>query len=125
MGMVRILKIVILIVVAFALAACAPTTRGLPGATSNSTPKGGSSASHDSVVTGFADSCSGLMEHVDVKVRLYSGQRLMATETVRSGARFRFSVHPGSYRVMADHRFDDVTVTAGHSVNASLLMVCL
>jgi hypothetical protein len=77
------------------------------------------------VISGFADSCSGLMEHVHVKVLLYRGPRLVSSETIRSGAGFRFSVVPGSYRVMADHRSVRVTVRAGRTATASLLSVCL
>lgn len=76
-------------------------------------------------VTGFADSCSGLKENTFVKVVLYDKHRLVASETVRSGTRFRFSVAPGSYLVMVEHRFDSVEVRAGTAVTASLLMVCL
>jgi hypothetical protein len=120
MGAVHGLKVVTFLVLALALAACASATPSSPDSTAISVPAG----SHG-VITGFADSCSGLMEQVHVKVRLYSGRSLVASETIRSGARFRFSVRPGAYEVMADHRSDEVAVTAGHTVSASLLMVCL
>jgi hypothetical protein len=76
---------IVLVVVALMLAACTASTVRPTG-----------------VVTGVADACGGLItSHVSphVKVRLYSGPSLVASETIRSGATFRFSVAPGSYRV--------------------------
>ena len=55
------------------------------------------------VVTGIVDACQGLAlptgESLPVKVSFYSGSGLVASETVRSGAKYRLSVTPGSYRV--------------------------
>jgi hypothetical protein len=82
---VRKLVAVAMVVLAMTLAACTASTVRPSG-----------------VVTGIADACGGLITtHVSphVKVRLYSGPSLVASETTRSGATFRFSVAPGSYRV--------------------------
>jgi hypothetical protein len=93
--------------------------------TRSSRPPTSTIAPGDGIISGFADSCSGLMEHVHLKVLLYRGPRLVASETIRSGARFRFSVAPGPYRVMVDHRSVRVTLRAGRTETASLLSVCL
>ena len=108
------------------LAACTSVSSGASKTTtrSSSAPTGITKAG-DGVVTGFADSCSGLMEYVHVKVLLYRGRKMVASETVRSGARFHFSVAPGPYRVMTGHRSVRVSVRAGQSVTASLLTVCI
>jgi hypothetical protein len=81
---VRKLGVIAMVVLAMVLAACT---------TSTVRPTG--------VVTGFADSCGGPAGSGSshVKVRLYSGPSLVASETIRSGARYRFKVAPGSYRV--------------------------
>jgi hypothetical protein len=122
MTVVRKLGAVTIVVLGICLASCSSTPIGSkPPRTSNS----GTASSTKGVISGFADSCSGLLEHTDVKVLLLSGHSLLATETIRSGADYRFSVRPGSYRVMADHRVDKVVVRAGHTTTASLLAVCL
>jgi len=116
----------VVIVLAIGLAACTSVPSNAPKTTTHSTnPPTGITRVGKGVVAGFADSCSGLMEHVHVKVLLYQGARIVASVTVRSGARFHFSVAPGSYRVMADHRSVQVMVRAGRTVTASLLTVCL
>jgi hypothetical protein len=74
------------------------TTSTLP---TTSTPTTG-------IVTGFADNCAGALvqtvgSHPGAPnfqtVYLYSGRRLVASETVRVGASYRFSVTPGRYYV--------------------------
>ena len=86
MRTMRKLGIVVLTVVTVALAACTTTTIRPTG-----------------IVTGYADACEGPVlptgQTFHVKVSLYSGSRPVASETVRSGAKYRFSVHPGPYRV--------------------------
>ena len=95
------------LVMALILAACATTATG--------------------VVTGYADACQGLVvpthRTLHVKVSLYSGSNLVASETIRSGARYRFSVAPGSYRVVTWHT-QDVVVRAGQTVTANFPNVC-
>jgi hypothetical protein len=116
----------LIVVLAVGLAACASTPSSAPTTmTRPSRPPTSTIEPGQGVISGFADSCSGLMEHVHVKVLLYRGPRLVSSETIRSGAGFRFSVVPGSYRVMADHRSVRVTVRAGRTATASLLSVCL
>lgn len=74
------------------------------------------------VVTGVTYACQGLAlpsgEVLHVKVGLYSGPSLVASETVRSGAKYRFSVPPGSYRVTGWWGSKGVAVRAGHRVTA-------
>ena len=120
------LSSVVVVVLAIGLAACTSVSSSAPKTTtpSSNAPTGITKAG-TGVIAGYADSCSGLMEHVHVKVVLYRGTKLIASETVRSGASFRFSVTPGSYKVRADHRSVQVTVRAGRTVTASLLTVCL
>lgn len=65
------------------------------------------------------------MEYTHVDVVIYHGRTEVASEDIRSGARFSFRVHPGSYRVAVGHRSDDVTVEPGRTVTASLLTVCM
>ncbi len=116
MRAVRKLIAVMTLLLAICLTSCASTPPGPPAS---------AAGSQKGAIAGFADSCSGFMEQSRVRVLLYSGRRLLATETVRSGAGYHFLVAPGSYRVMAGHRVDEVAVTAGHTTTASLLMVCL
>ena len=76
------------------------------------------------VVTGIADSCSGLEFVPHVKVRLYSGPTLLASETIRTGSRYRFSVEPGAYRVRTAARSKSVVVKGGQAVTANLRITC-
>lgn len=119
MRAVRTRGAVTAVLLAIGLASCASAPAG------PLTPGGVTIGSQKGAVSGFADSCSGLMEQSHVRVLLYSGRRLLATETVRSGTGYRFVVAPGSYRVMAGHRVDEVEVRPGRTTTASLLMVCL
>jgi len=56
--------------------------------------------------------------------RRSSGPSLAASETVRSGAKYRFSVSPGSYRVTGWWGTKGVTVRAGHRVTADFFDAC-
>jgi len=75
------------------------------------------------VVTGVADPCEGAFfptgEVLHVKVSLCSGSKAKASEKVRSGARYRFSVAPGAYQVTGWWGSKGVTVRAGQSVTAN------
>ena len=53
-------------------------------------------------MTGYADACAVPIGTyaTHVKVRVYSGGTLVASETIESGATYWFSVAPGSYRVV-------------------------
>ena len=74
------------------------------------------------VVTGIAYACQGLAlppgDVLHVKVSLYSGPSLAASETVRSGSQYRFSVTPGTYRVTGWWGSKGVAVRAGYRVTA-------
>lgn len=87
-----------------------------------------STAKSTGVVTGVAYACQGLAlppgEVLHVKVSLYSGPSLVASETVRSGAKYRFAVSPGSYRVTGWWGSKGVLVQAGRTVNASFPDYC-
>ena len=80
------------------------------------------------VVTGVAYACSGLPPVVtgrqEVKVSLYSGSRPVASQTIRSGAKYRFSVHPGTYRLVGWWRSRAVTVRAGDVATVNILNLC-
>jgi len=107
MTTVSMLAGVAMVIMVLALAACTTNTIG--------------------VVTGYADACQGLVvpthTTLHVKVNLYSGSNLVASETIRSGARYRFSVAPGSYR-LTTWRSQDVVVQAGQMVTVNLPNVC-
>jgi hypothetical protein len=118
------LRVLVLVVLGLTLAACGvsqtvpPTTQSGIG-----------------VVTGFVDACQSTVLNPppsEVRVRLYFGPTLVASETTRSGDTYRFSVAPGLYRVAvllnglngkaftvgAGRR---VTVAAGRKVTANLV----
>jgi hypothetical protein len=86
-------------------------------------------------VTGFADACVGLVLAGSalprVTVLLYSGPTVVASTTIKSGAKYRFSVTPGSYKVKAQqatpsfqYRPKGVVVRAGQSVTATFPDYC-
>ena len=87
-----------------------------------------SAAGPTGVVTGVAYACQGLAlppgDVLHVKVGLYSGPSLVASETVRSGAKYRFSVSPGSYRVTGWWGSKGVTVPADHRVTTDFFDTC-
>ena len=85
------------------------------------------------VVTGFADACVGTALTGSalprVTVVLYCGATVVASTTVKSGAKYRFSVRPGSYKVEAQqagfqYRPKGVVAMAGHSVTANFPDYC-
>ena len=81
------------------------------------------------VVTGIVQACegalvkSGTIPHV--RVSLYSGSKRIATEMVRSGAKYRFSVSPGAYRLTGWWGSKAVTVRAGCIVTDNFLSPCV
>jgi len=106
MSTVRKLVIVVMVALALSLAVCTTTTAKPIG-----------------VVTGVAYACQGPRlpaGHVlHVRVSLYVGPKLVASETVRSAARYRFSVGPNAYRVTAWSGSKRLTLRAGHIVTAN------
>ncbi len=80
------------------------------------------------VVTGAAYACSGLPPFItgrqEVKVSLYSGSKRVASETVVSGTRYRFSVSLGSYRVTGWWGSRTVAVRADRTVTANFMSYC-
>ena len=107
----RNLVVVAMVVIVLSLAACTTSTVKRTGG-----------------VTGVTYACQGLAlpsgEVLHVKVGLYSGPSLVASQTVRSGAKYRFSVPPGSYRVTGWWGSKGVTVRAGHRVTADFFDTC-
>lgn len=87
-----------------------------------------STAKPTGVVTGVAYACQGLVlppgDVLHVRLSLYSGPSLVASETVRSGAKYRFSVPPGSCRVTGWWGSKSVTVRAGQRVTADFFDSC-
>ncbi len=114
---VRKLVVVAMLAVTVALAGCT---------TSTAKPNG--------VVTGFADACVGIQVGSAlprVTVLLYSGLTVVASTTIKSGAKYRFSVTPGSYKVKAhqatpsfQYRPRGVVVRADHSVTTNFPDYC-
>ncbi len=111
-------KLVVVAMVVMTLTACT---------TSTARPTG--------VVTGFADACMGLVLAGSalprVTVLLYSGPTVVASTTIKSGAKYRFSVAPGSYKVKAQqanpsfqYRPKGVVVRAGHTATFSFPDYC-
>jgi hypothetical protein len=109
--MVRV-RIVVLVVMALMLAACS-SSQTVPPTTQNGV----------GVVTGFAEACPVLSKPAttELKVGLYSGPTLVASETIRSGNTYRFSVAPGPYRVTVRFRSKDIAVDAGRKVTADIV----
>ncbi|MGA2806136.1 MAG: hypothetical protein ABSF89_17415 [Acidimicrobiales bacterium] len=83
------------------------------------------------IVTGVVQACVGVavtageIRHVKVKVSLYSGSKRVASETVRSGAKYRFSVSPETYRLTGWWGSKDVTVRAGRTVTDNFWNLCV
>ena len=79
-------------------------------------------------VKGYADACAGPpppQPGSHVTVALYSGQALIASETIRAGATYRFSVAPGSYRVKGPGAPAKVImIPAGHVVTDNIPNLC-
>ena len=111
MNMVGKLATVAVVLMALSLGACTSTAVKPTG-----------------VVAGVAYACSGLPTVVTgrqkVKVSLYSGSRPVASVTVRSGAKYRFSVTPGTYRLVGWWRSKVVIVRAGHVATVNILNLC-
>jgi hypothetical protein len=109
---VRKLGVIAMVAMTMTLAACT---------TSTVRPTG--------TVTGIADACQGLAispgEVLRVSVSLDSGSNVVASTTIRSGARYRFSVVPGEYRVTGWWGSQSVAVRAGHVVTAKIRNVCI
>jgi hypothetical protein len=112
MSTVRKLGVMVMVVLALTLAGCT---------TSAVRPTG--------VVTGVADACEGHPvppgEILHVKVSLDSGSSLVASTTIRSGARYRLSVVPGEYRVAGWLGSRSVAVRAGHVVTVNFENICI
>jgi hypothetical protein len=108
------LAAVVAAVLALSLAACTTNTARPTG-----------------VVTGVAVACEAYSPTPPVriplmKVSLYSGSKLVASETVRSGSTYRFLVAPGAYQVKAAGPYlpQDVVVRAGRRVTATFMTYC-
>ncbi len=107
------------------LAAC--TSSAVPP-TTTTTSTATTSIRLTGVVTGVAYACSGLPTVVTgrqkVKVSLYSGSRPVASVTIRSGAKYRFSVTPGTYRLVGWWRSKAVAVEGDHVATVNILNLC-
>ncbi|MFZ0173382.1 MAG: hypothetical protein WAL04_17000 [Acidimicrobiales bacterium] len=85
------------------------------------------------VVTGTAAPCSGLAttapgaaHATHVTVRLYSGQTLVASETIWTDAKYRFSVAPGTYYIKGPGApAEEVVIRAGRVVTDNILNLCM
>ena len=81
------------------------------------------------VVTGVADACVGHPvppdEVLHVKLSLDSRSTVVASTTIRSGARYRFSIVPGEYRVTGWWGSRSVAVRAGRAVTANFASDCV
>jgi len=122
MSTVRKLVGIVLVAVALTFAACT---------TSTSRPTG--------VVTGSANACRGLAVSAKglppVTVVLYSGSRLITSETLPSGGEYRLTATPGAYTVkfrqragtrsFQPYRPKSVTVQAGRTVTANFFNMCM
>jgi hypothetical protein len=64
----------------------------------------------------------GTILHVTVS---FQGSAAVASETVRSGAKYRFSVPPGVYQVIGWWGSRRVIVRAGHVVTANFMNTCI
>ena len=126
------LRVAALVVLGLTLAACTSSTTPPPTSATTSTrppstlPPTSTFVPTVGVVTGLAEPCTGppTYQPSRVKVQLHSGLTLVASQTVRSGASYRFSVVPGSYRLTGWWGSEDVTVRVGHTVTANFLDTC-
>jgi len=132
MSAVRKPCVMAIVVVALTLAACTTTTVGPQTSTSSTSTTTTTQATRATagVVTGVAQRCLGLPpppnKTLYITVRLYSDRSLVASVTIRSGARYRFSVIPGSYRVNVQPYFPKpVVVRTGRVVTANFYNYCL
>ncbi|MGA2527657.1 MAG: hypothetical protein ABSG36_00690 [Acidimicrobiales bacterium] len=95
----------------------APTVKAAAGRTAKPT----------GVVTGYAFACEGIApagRAFHVKISLYYDSKLVASETVKSGSKYRFSVRPGEYQVKGWWGSRGVTVRAGAVVTADFPDYC-
>jgi hypothetical protein len=103
------LRVLALVVLGLTLAACS-ASQSVPPTTQNGS----------GVVTGLAEGCQSHFPvkpaHPKMKVGLYSGPTLVASDTVRSGDTYRFSVAPGPYRVSVVGNSKDIAMVAGRRV---------
>jgi len=125
----------LLAVVVFALTLAACTSSIAPSPTSSSTssrpapttvPAPSTVITSVGVVTGMAEPCTGPAAYLPthVKVQLHSGLMLVASQTIRSGARYRFTAVPGSYSLTGWWGAVRVTVRAAHTVTTNFLDTC-
>ena len=92
-------------------------------------PTTSSSVKPTGVVTGVVQACEGVQvpagEILHVKVSLYSGSKRVASETVVSGTKYRFSVSPGTYRLTGWWGSKGVRVRAGRIATANFMNYCV
>jgi hypothetical protein len=114
---VRKVGAVAMVVLAMTLAACG-RSRTVPPTTQSGL----------GVVSGYADACAGpqpVKPNSHVTVLLYAGPSLVGSETIRAGATYRFSVPPGSYRVIGPGEAPKVVVTqAGRVITDNIPDMC-
>ncbi len=128
--MVRKLGLVVMIVSAVTLGACSSTPATSPS--SSSRPSSTSRATTTTmkpavgVVTGIVQPCTGLASFAPshVKVQLYSSSTLVASDTVRADAKYRFSIAPGSYRLKGWWGFRTAVIRAGRTLTVNFPDLC-
>jgi hypothetical protein len=100
------LRVLVLVVLGLSLAACG-ASQSVPPSTQNGF----------GIVTGFAEGCQAHFPvkpaHPRMKVGLFSGPSLVASEAIRSGDTYRFPVAPRSYRVTVLSNSKDIAAVAG------------
>jgi len=119
-----------MIAVALCLAAC--TLSSSPSASTPSRPSSTSPATTNTteprvgIVTGIVQACTGPTSRVPVHVTisLYRGQYLVKTDTVRSGATYRFAVKAGTYVETGWWGFKGVVARAGHVLTVNFSAAC-
>ena len=113
----RKLALLVSLALLLALAACTSTSASSPGTSTGEATVG--------VVTGAADTCTGVASPRnirDVTVQIFTGRTLISSETLRAGADYRFSVTPGRYRLRNGYGlFDSVVVRPGRTTTADLV----
>ena len=112
-------KLALLVSLALLLALAACTT------TSSPSPSTSTAVATVGVVTGAADTCTGVASPRnirDVTVQIFDGRTLISSETLRSGADYRFSVAAGRYRLTNGYGLvDSVVVRPGRTTSADLV----
>ena len=108
-----------------AAGACTQTTSAVPSSTAGPTT---ATKPVEGVLTGVVQACEGAFQpghpHLTVVISVLSGPLLIASQTLRSGGRYHFSVVPGSYELQGWWGSKAVEVGKGAVVTRNFANYC-